>query len=146
MPNTYTQLNVHSVFCVKGRENIITKKFRDDLHRYISGTLKNNGTFPLAVGGWKDHVHLFFELPPIQSVAKQMQMLKASSSRWINENRLVLGKFQWQEGYAAFTPDFDTGSPKFKTGIIQPILFVLLSIATDVLPFDCPLYRIGSDR
>ena len=103
MANTYSQLNVQGVFAVKGRENIISKNFRDDLYRYISGILKNDGSYPLAVGGWKDHVHVFFELPVTLSVAKQMQMLKASSSKWINDNRLAKGKFSWQDGYGAFS-------------------------------------------
>lgn len=37
------------------------------------------------------------------AVADQMRMLKATSSKWINENKLVKGKFQWQEGYGTFS-------------------------------------------
>jgi len=103
MANTYSQLNIHCVFAVSGRQNIITEKFRDDLHRYMSGILKNDGAYPLAVGGWKDHVHVFFELPVTMAVSDQMRMLKASSSKWINDNRFVRGKFRWQEGYGAFS-------------------------------------------
>jgi REP element-mobilizing transposase RayT len=103
MANTYSQLNIHCVFAVKGRENIITRDFRDDLHRYMSGILKNDRSYPLAVGGWKDHVHVFFELPVAMSVSKQMQMLKSTSSKWINDNKLVLGRFMWQDGYGAFS-------------------------------------------
>ncbi len=103
MANTYSQLNIHCVFAVKGRENLITSNFRDDLHRYMSGILKNDDSFPLAVNGWKDHVHVFFELPVTMSVSKQMEMLKSSSSKWINDNKLVQGKFSWQEGYGAFS-------------------------------------------
>ena len=103
MANTYSQLNIHCIFAVKGRENIITKNFRDELHRYMSGILKNDGSYPLAVGGWKDHVHVFFELPATLAVSKQMQILKSVSSKWINDNKLVLGKFSWQEGYGAFS-------------------------------------------
>jgi hypothetical protein len=33
MANTYSQVNIHCVFAVKGRENLITKSFKDDLHR-----------------------------------------------------------------------------------------------------------------
>ena len=103
MANTYSQLNIHCVFAVKGWAHIITQNYRDDLHRYMYGILKNDKAFPLAVGGWKDHVHVFFELPTTVSVAKQMQMLKATASKWINDNRLVAGKFRWQEGYGAFS-------------------------------------------
>jgi REP element-mobilizing transposase RayT len=103
MANTYSQLNIHCVFAVKGRENLITNNFRVDLYRFMSGVLKNDGSYPLAVNGWKDHVHVFFELPVTLSVSKQMQMLKSASSKWINDNQFIKGKFVWQEGYGAFS-------------------------------------------
>lgn len=103
MANTYSQLNIHCIFAVKGRENFIAKDFRDDLYRYMSGILKNDGSYSLAVGGWLDHVYAFFELPPAMAIADQMRILKATSSKWINDNKLVQGKFQWQEGYGAFS-------------------------------------------
>ncbi len=92
MANTYSQLDIHCVFAVKGRENIITANFRDELHRYMSGVLKKDGSFPLAVNGWKDHIHTFFELPAAMAVSDQMRMLKATSSKWINDNNLVKGR------------------------------------------------------
>ncbi len=102
MANTYAQINIHCVFSVLGRQNFIKDIFRDDLHRYMSGILKGDGSYPLAVNGWKDHVHAFFELPVTMAVKDQMRMLKASSSKWINENFLG-GGFHWQEGYGAFS-------------------------------------------
>lgn len=103
MANTYSQINIHCVFAVKGRENIITKNLRDDLHKYMHGILKNDGIYPLAIGGWKDHVHVFFELPPSMKISDIMRDVKAVTSKWINDNKLVKGKFQWQEGYGAFS-------------------------------------------
>ena len=103
MANTYSQVNIQCVFAVKGRANVLTKDFRDDLHKYMSAILRNENAFPLAVGGWKDHVHVFFELNPNTRISDLMRTLKASSSKWINENQFVKGKFQWQEGYGAFS-------------------------------------------
>jgi putative transposase len=103
MANTYSQINIHCVFAVKGRENIITNTFRNDLHKFMYGILKNDNVFPLAIGGWKDHVHVFFELKPDLKISDLMRMLKSTSSKWINDNRFVKGKFQWQEGYGAFS-------------------------------------------
>jgi len=51
----------------------------------------------------QDHVHIFIGMRPTQSVADLMQDIKAGSSRWINEHRLVRGRFEWQEGYCAFS-------------------------------------------
>ena len=103
MADTYSQINIHCIFAVKGRENLLTKQFDERLYKYISGILRKDGSFPLAVGGWTDHVHIFFELKPAMSVADQVRMVKATSSKWINDNKLVKGKFEWQKGYAAFS-------------------------------------------
>jgi REP element-mobilizing transposase RayT len=103
MANTYTQLNVHAVFSVKGRGNFISKKWSDELHKYIAGTLKEIKNYSLAVGGYKDHVHIFFELNPSISVSDVLKNVKAKSSKWINLKGFAAGKFEWQSGYGAFT-------------------------------------------
>ena len=103
MANTYTQLNVQTVFAVKGRDNFITSNFRDELFGYISGILKNIKQYPLAVNGYNDHVHIFFELNPSSSVSDVLEIVKANSSKWINTNKFVKGHFEWQRGYGGFT-------------------------------------------
>ena len=103
MANTYTQINMHVVFSVKGRENILSVKIRPDIFKYISGILSNIEQFPLAVNGYKDHVHLFFEMQPTKSLSDIVRVVKTNSSKWINENRFVAGKFLWQEGYGGFS-------------------------------------------
>jgi len=103
MPNTYSQITIHAVFPVKHRENFILKEWRDDLHRYISGIITRKGARSLAVGGWKDQVHVLFGMPVTTSVADLMSAVKANSSKWINEQHFIKGKFQWQEGYGAFS-------------------------------------------
>lgn len=103
MPNTYSQITIHAVFAVKNRENFILKGWRDNLHRYIAGIITNKEAKMLAVGGWKDHVHILFGLPVTASLSEFISAIKANSSRWINEQHFVKGKFQWQEGYGAFS-------------------------------------------
>lgn len=103
MADTYSQINIHCVFAVKGRQCLISNSFRDELHKYISAVLSSHQSFPLAVGGWRDHVHIFFELSPTRTVADIVRDVKAISSKWINESGFIQGKFQWQEGYGAFS-------------------------------------------
>ncbi len=102
MANTYTQISIQAVFAVQNRENFITRDWRDDLHKYIAGIIQKEAK-SLAVGGWRDHVHIFFGLPPASNISGLVQTVKANSSKWINEQNLVKGKFQWQEGFAAFS-------------------------------------------
>ena len=103
MANTYSQITIHSVFAVKYRENFITKDWRDNLHQYISGIITKKGAKSLAVGGWKDHVHILFGMPVTTCISDFMSIVKANSSKWINEQKFLENKFQWQDGYAAFS-------------------------------------------
>lgn len=103
MPNTYTQINIHVIFSVRGRENILTKNFRQRLFEYLAGIVNNTGNYSLAVNGYKDHVHLFFELAPNKALSDVIREIKSSSSKWINDNKFVKGKFAWQTGYGGFS-------------------------------------------
>lgn len=103
MPNTYTQLYIHIVFAVKYREAIIHKDWEDRLHLYIIAILQNNGHKALAVNSAFDHVHILIGLNPKQSISDIMRLVKGDSSEWINKEKLTKRKFQWQEGYGAFS-------------------------------------------
>ena len=81
MPNTYSQITIHSVFAVKFRENFITKDWRDNLHQYISGIITNKGAKSLAVGGWKDPIHILFGMPVTTCISDFMSAVKANSSK-----------------------------------------------------------------
>lgn len=103
MANTYTQIHIQFVFSVKYRDGIILPTFKDELYQYISGIIKNNNHKLLAIGGMPDHLHILIGMRPTQSVSDLMQDIKGSSSKWINEKKFLRVKFEWQEGYGAFT-------------------------------------------
>ena len=50
-----------------------------------------------------EHVHALIDLPTNKSIEEVVQLLKGSSSHWINENRLLRGRFSWGRGYGAFS-------------------------------------------
>lgn len=103
MAGTFSQINIHAVFAVKYRESIIAPEWRKRLFSYMNGILRAETDFALAVDGWYDHVHLFFEQKTSQSTADILRIVKANSSKWINEQHFLPGKFNWQEGYGAFS-------------------------------------------
>jgi len=103
MANTYTQMYLQIIFAVQGRENVIKEKFRDELEKYMCGIITNNKSKPLAIYCNPDHTHILIGLHPTISVSTLTGDVKAGSSKWINERRLVSGKFNWQDGYGAFT-------------------------------------------
>ena len=103
MANTYTQFNMHIVFSVKGRNNFLSDKLRPELFRYITGIINQKKHYSLAVNGYKDHVHIFFEYNPSFSVSDLIRDIKSGSSKWINDQKIIVGKFSWQEGYGVFS-------------------------------------------
>ncbi|GAB3493341.1 hypothetical protein GCM10027341_08510 [Spirosoma knui] len=102
MPNTYTQLYAQIVFAVKGRQNLIRKEYRDELHQYLTGIVQNKGVKLMAVFAMPDHVHLFVSFGPTVAIADLVRDVKASSSSFIKEKGWCK-RFAWQEGYGAFT-------------------------------------------
>lgn len=103
MPNTYTQLHIHIVFVVKFRQALITEEWESRLHQYITGIVQNNGHKMLAINSAFDHLHFFIGLNPKQSISELMRLAKGDSSEFVNKERLSRERFQWQEGYGAFS-------------------------------------------
>jgi REP element-mobilizing transposase RayT len=103
MPNTYTQLYIHCVFAVKYRAAVIKPEWDDRLHKYITGIIQNNGHKLLTINSVSDHLHLLVGLHPKQSISEMMRLVKGDSSEFINKEGLTKRKFQWQEGYGAFS-------------------------------------------
>ena len=73
------------------------------MHQYIAGTINNKGAKSLAVGGWMDHVHILFGLPLTMNIADLVGQVKSNSSAWINDQHYIKSKFNWQNGYGAFS-------------------------------------------
>jgi len=103
MANAYTQINVHVVFAVKGRENVISEKLMEQVSKYMHGILVNLNQYPLAIGGDKNHIHLFFEYHPNTMLSNVVEKTKANTSKWINDNKMIMGHFEWQRGYGGFS-------------------------------------------
>ena len=91
------------VFAVKFREALITPEFRDRLHQYIYTIVLNRKQKPLAVNGTADHIHVFAGLDTSCYIPDLLRDIKSDSSLFINQNKLSRKKFQWQEGYGAFS-------------------------------------------
>ncbi|MDB5001325.1 MAG: transposase [Mucilaginibacter sp.] len=99
----FTQLYIHFVFAVKFRAAQLNNDWDDRLRLYITAIIQNNGHKMLAINNMQDHVHLFIGLNTTQSVSDIMRLVKGDSSEWINKEKLTPGKFQWQDGYGAFS-------------------------------------------
>ncbi|MFN0141685.1 MAG: IS200/IS605 family transposase [Pyrinomonadaceae bacterium] len=101
MPHTYTNLIFHIVFSAKERFPFIKPEFEGRLYEYIGGTIRGLGGICLEIGGVADHVHLLVRLKPTLPVSKFLEKLKPSVTKWARA--IVHPKFEWQDGYGAFS-------------------------------------------
>ena len=110
MANTYTQLYVQFVFAVRYRMSLIQPAWETGLYKYITGIVKNNKHKLVIINGMPDHLHVFVGLNTTQSISDLMRMVKGESSEWININQFTKHKFNWQEGYGAFSYSWNSVS------------------------------------
>jgi len=103
MANSYHQIYIHAVFVVKYRDAMIEKEWKAELMAVIGNLINETGCKILIVNGVEDHVHCLFGLKPSVSLSDVMQCAKAKSSKWINETDKYPYRFEWQEGYGAFS-------------------------------------------
>ncbi|CAN5666154.1 IS200/IS605 family transposase [soil metagenome] len=102
MPSTHTSLYFHLVFSTKDRLPLIGDDWKEKLHAYLGGIVRNQKGVALAVGGIDNHVHLLVSLKATHCLSDVMRELKASSSGWVHRE-IGLKEFAWQVGYGAFT-------------------------------------------
>ena len=103
MANTYLQMYWHFIFAVKGRQSLLHNPVREEVYKYMTGIVSNKGQKLLAAGGMPDHVHLLIGINRAVDFSYLVRDIKANSSRFINEQRCLRGRFHWQEGYGGFS-------------------------------------------
>ncbi len=103
MANTYTQIHIQIVFSVQNRKNLIHKTWKDELYKYITGIIQNNGHKVLQINGTSDHIHIFIGMRPKQSLSDLVKDIKGRSSKWINSRGFLPNRFSWQEGFGGFS-------------------------------------------
>ena len=103
MAGTFTQIYIQAVFAVNGRSNLLQKPWSDEVFKYMAGIIKNKGQKPIIVNGVANHVHMFVGLQPAMAISDLVRDVKNNTTNFINDRKLIRGKFSWQEGYGAFS-------------------------------------------
>ena len=103
MADTYSKIYIHVIFAVKGRQSLISAKWEDELYSYITGIIIHKGQKLIRINGMPDHLHLLIGIKPDKALSDLVRDIKANSSRFINEKGWINGKFEWQNGFGAFS-------------------------------------------
>jgi putative transposase len=80
MANTYSQIYIQVVFAVSGRESLIDNGWKDELYKFITGIVRNQGQKLLAINGVADHVHILLNIQPNIALSDLVRDIKANSS------------------------------------------------------------------
>jgi len=104
MAQSLAKILLHIVYSTKERAPYLkSKSVRDELFSYAAGTLKNIHCPALIVGGVEDHLHILCLLSRTMTVAKLIENIKTSTSKWIKTQGPNYRDFYWQGGYGAFS-------------------------------------------
>ena len=88
---------------MQNRISLVQPEWKDELYKYITGIIQNNGHKLIAINGMPNHLHISIGYKPHQLIPDLLQDVKGYSSKWINRKKFIKGKFNWQEGYGAFS-------------------------------------------
>ena len=103
MPGTFSQIYIQTVFAVRNRECLIRSSWEEHLYKYMTGIIQNKGQKMLQINGMPDHIHFLIGMKPSCCLSDLVREVKKSSTQFINEKNFIKSKFQWQEGFGAFS-------------------------------------------
>jgi putative transposase len=103
MANTYSQIYIQVVFAVEGRQSLIRKENKQELHKYLTGIVTEREQKLLAIHCMPDHAHILLGLRPSMALSDLVHALKIASANFINRKAWMLGRFGWQDGFGAFS-------------------------------------------
>lgn len=103
MSQTFTQVYAQIVFAVEWRQCLIDPGHKEEIHKFITGIVRNDGQKLIEINSMPDHMHILVGLKPDMALSDPVRDIKANSSRFINDKGWLRGRFRWQEGFGAFS-------------------------------------------
>ena len=100
--HTFVSNRIHIVFRTRRDHQFISDELQRRLWAYIGGIVKRIELKLYQIGDSRDHVHIFLGLPSSITLGSAVQQIKSNSSAWVRQQP-HMAKFEWQEGYGAFS-------------------------------------------
>jgi REP element-mobilizing transposase RayT len=99
----YNNLYTHFVFTTFNRMPLILEQFRERIEKYITGIVNNNKCKMYSIYANSEHVHFLVSRSAQIDEENLATVIANSSEKFINNNRLCVGIFQWQQSCSAFS-------------------------------------------
>lgn len=98
----FIKVYIHFVWTTKnGLPFLNSPKIREAVWQHIRKNAREKGIFVDFVNGYADHCHCLISLGNDQTMKKVMHLIKGESSHWINSQKFLRDKFEWQKDYYA---------------------------------------------
>lgn len=101
--HSYSRCWLHVVWETLRREPMLDNRAASKASANLVQYAQEKGIYMKINYFNSDHTHALIDLPTNLSIEQAIQLLKGSSSHWINANRLLKGRFAWGRGYGVFS-------------------------------------------
>jgi len=101
--HSYSRCWLHLIWTTFDREPMLVKPAAARASGFLNDYAQEKSIYMKINYFNPEHVHALIDLPTNKSIEEVVQLLKGSSSHWINEKRLLRGRFSWGRGYGAFS-------------------------------------------
>jgi len=99
----YNNLYTHFVFTTQDRFPCIKEEHRERIEKYITGIINNHTCKMYAIYANPEHIHFLISRSPEMSEKEIADLVASASETFINKERLVAGRFSWQNSCSAFS-------------------------------------------
>ena len=98
---SFLRIWLHLIWSTKNREKIITNELKPLLLKHMAANANEKEIHIDSINCTSDHIHVLLCMSPKYSLSETMKLLKGESSHWVNTNKLLNTKFEWQDDYFA---------------------------------------------
>lgn len=105
----YYNLYTHFTLITQNRIATIPEKNRERIEKYITGVVNNNNSGLYSIYANPEHVHFLASRNPKLSEETLVTIVTNSALKFINDNKLSVGVFAWQQSAMHFSPPDRTG-------------------------------------
>lgn len=99
----YTKVFIHFIWATKNRAPLITKELKPALLAHIKENSRTKSIYIDSINCVEDHIHVLLSLGTEQTISKVAMLIKGESSFWVNKQKLITQKFEWQDEYIALS-------------------------------------------
>ena len=101
--HSYTKIWLHIIWETHNREKLLNEKAAKIVSEYLFNYSVEKNIFMKVNYVNAEHVHSLIDLPSNLTTEECLKLFKGASSHYINQQKIIGGRFSWGRGYAAFS-------------------------------------------